>query len=117
MLFDEGEVENAGDGLENLGIEVEVAAITIGQNVPFFEACKSMFDNNSAACKFGVSFLLGSRQRAVFRFLFRENYTSRMFILKALIARIRQNRNSRQRPFRFANFEIMNTSLIRLRYA
>ena len=54
-------VMESGDGLENLGIEVEVAAITIGQNVPFFEACKSMFDNNSAACKFGVSFLLGSR--------------------------------------------------------
>ena len=61
MLFDEGEIVNAGDGLENLGIEVEVAAITIGQDAPFFEVCESMLDSNSAAGKFGVLFLLGSR--------------------------------------------------------
>ena len=54
-------IMESGDGLENLGIEVEVAAITIGQNVPFFEACESMFDNNSAASKFCVSSLLGGR--------------------------------------------------------
>ena len=54
-LSDEGEVINSGDGLENLGIVVEWAAGTRGQDVPFFEVSEGMFDNNSAASKFGIT--------------------------------------------------------------
>ena len=60
-LSNEGKIINTGDGLKNLDIEVEVAAITIGQDAPFFEVRESMFDNNSAACKFDISGLLGGR--------------------------------------------------------
>ena len=66
MLFNKGYVINSGDGLENLGIEVETAAITIGQDAPFFEVCEGVFNNNSAASKFGISGLHGGRQRVVF---------------------------------------------------
>ena len=58
-LSNEGEVINSVDGLENLGIVGEEAAITSGQDVPFFEVSKGVFNNDSAASKFGVSGLLG----------------------------------------------------------
>ena len=61
VLFDEGEVINSSNGLKNLGIVGEEAAITIGQNTPFFEVGKGMFDHDSAASKFSISSLLGSR--------------------------------------------------------
>ena len=34
--------------MENLGIGMEVAAVTRGQDVPFFEMDKSVFDKNPA---------------------------------------------------------------------
>ena len=52
---------NSGDGLENLGIVVEWATVTRGQDVPFFKVSEGMFDNNSAASKLGVADLLGCR--------------------------------------------------------
>ena len=52
---------NSGDGLENLGIVVEWAAVTCGQDVPLFEMGKGMFDHDSAASKFSISSLLGGR--------------------------------------------------------
>ena len=37
---------NSGDGLENLGIVVEWATVTRGQDVPFFEVSEGMFDHD-----------------------------------------------------------------------
>ena len=61
MLSNERKVINSGDGLKNLGIIRELAAVTISQDVPLFEVSKSMFDNDSAASKFCVSSLLEGR--------------------------------------------------------
>ena len=47
--------------MENLGIGMEVAAVTRGQDVPFFEGREGMFNSNPAASKFGIASLLGSR--------------------------------------------------------
>ena len=52
--------------MENLGIGIEVAAVTRGQDVPLFEMSEGVFNSNSAAREFGVSGLLGGRQRAIF---------------------------------------------------
>ena len=41
--------------MENLGIVVDEATVTRGQDVPFFEVSEGMFDNNSAASKFGIT--------------------------------------------------------------
>ena len=60
-LFDKGEVINSGDGLKNLGIVGEEAAITIGQNTPFFEVGEGMFNNDLAASEFRLSSLFGYR--------------------------------------------------------
>ena len=38
-------VINPGDGVENLGIGMEVAAVTCGQDVPLFEMREGVFDN------------------------------------------------------------------------
>ena len=40
-----------------------------------------------------------------------------MFILEALIAGIRQNWDGRKRAFSFTDFEVVDASFIRLRYA
>ena len=42
---------NTCDGMKNLRIVREVAAVTRGQDMPFFEVGEGMFDKNSA--KFG----------------------------------------------------------------
>ena len=55
------EVINPSDGMENLGIGIEVAAVTRGQDMPFFEVSEGMFNSNSAARKFGIASLLGGR--------------------------------------------------------
>ena len=55
------EVINPSDGMENLGIVREVAAVTRGQDVPLFEVSEGMFNSNSAARKFGIASLLGGR--------------------------------------------------------
>ena len=47
--------------MENLGIGMEVAAVTRGQDVPFFEMREGVFDSDPAARKFGIASLLGSR--------------------------------------------------------
>ena len=113
--------------LKNLGIEIEVAAVASGQDMPFFEVCKGVFNNedpapcriskNPATSKFGIAGLLGGRQRAVFWLFLRQNHCSCMFVLKALIAGIRQNRNGRKRAFGFTDFKVVNTTFIGLRYA
>ena len=86
----------AGDGLKNLGIVVELAAIAHGQDLPFFEVSKNMLNDDSATRKLLVFSLFGVAQRAIFRFLFGDKNTSGMDVLKPLIARIRQNRNGQQ---------------------
>ena len=64
------EVINSGDGLENLGIVREMAAVTRGQDMPLFEVGEGVFNKdpafcriskNSAASKFGIAGLLGGR--------------------------------------------------------
>ena len=54
--------------MENLGIGIEVAAVTRGQDVPFFEVGEGVFDKdpafcrmgkNSAASEFGIAGLFG----------------------------------------------------------
>ena len=52
---------DSGDGMENLGIGMEVAAVTRGQDVPLFEMREGVFDSDPAARKFGIASLLGSR--------------------------------------------------------
>ena len=47
--------------MENLGIGMEVAAVTRGQDVPLFEMREGVFDSDPAARKFGIASLLGSR--------------------------------------------------------
>ena len=74
MLFSKGEVINTCNGLENLGIGIEVAAVTCGQDMPFFEESEGMFNSNSAASEFGIAGLLGRRQRAIFWLFLRQNY-------------------------------------------
>ena len=60
-LSSEREVINPRDSLKNLGIVREVAAVTRGQDVPFFEVREGMFNSDPAARKFGIASLLGSR--------------------------------------------------------
>ena len=55
------EVINPGDSLENLGIGIEVAAVTRGQDVPLFEVSEGVFNSDPAARKFGIASLLGRR--------------------------------------------------------
>ena len=45
----------------NLGIVREVAAVTSGQDIPFFEVSKGMFDGDSATSEFGIAGLVGGR--------------------------------------------------------
>ena len=52
---------NTCNRLENLGIEIEVAAVTRGQDVPLFEVREGVFNSDPAARKFGIASLLGSR--------------------------------------------------------
>ena len=73
-LFSPGEVVNSGDSLENGGIVREVAAVARGQDMPFFEVGKGMFNSDPATSEFGIAGLLGGRQRAVFRLFLRQNY-------------------------------------------
>ena len=47
--------------MENLGIGMEVAAVTRGQDVPLFEVGEAVFNSDPAARKFGIASLLGSR--------------------------------------------------------
>ena len=54
-LSSSGKVINPGDGMENLGIGIEVAAVTRGQDMPFFEMSEGMFDGDPAASKFGIA--------------------------------------------------------------
>ena len=61
VLSSSGEVINPSDSLENLGIVREVAAVTRGQDMPFFEVGEGMFNSDPAARKFGIASLLGSR--------------------------------------------------------
>ena len=60
-LFSSGEVIDSGDSLKNLGIGIEVAAVTSGQDMPFFEVSKGMFDGDSATSEFGIAGLVGGR--------------------------------------------------------
>ena len=53
------EVINPSDGMENLGIVGEVAAVTCGQDMPFFEESEGVFNSDPAARKFGIASLLG----------------------------------------------------------
>ena len=68
------EVVNSGDSLKNCGIVREVAAVARGQDMPFFEVGKGMFNSDSTASEFGIAGLLGGRQRAIFRLFLRQNY-------------------------------------------
>ena len=61
VLSSSREVVNPSDGMENLGIVREVAAVTRGQDMPFFEMSEGVFNSNSAARKFGIASSLGSR--------------------------------------------------------
>ena len=61
VLFSKGEVINPGDGLENLGIGIEVASVASGQDMPFFEVSEGVFNGDPAASKFGIAGLLGGR--------------------------------------------------------
>ena len=61
VLSSEREVINPSDGLENLRIVREVAAVTRGQDVPLFEVREGVFNSDPAARKFGIASLLGSR--------------------------------------------------------
>ena len=61
VLFSSGEVVNSGDGLENLGIGIEVAAVTRGQDMPFFKVREGMFNGDSTASEFGIAGLFGCR--------------------------------------------------------
>ena len=74
MLFSKGEVINPSDSLKNLGIGIEVAAVTRGQDMPFFKESESVFNGDSAASEFGIAGLLGRRQRAIFWLFLRQNY-------------------------------------------
>ena len=47
--------------MENLGIGMEVAAVTRGQDVPLFEMREGVFNSDPAASEFGIASLLGSR--------------------------------------------------------
>ena len=58
-LSSEREVINPSDGLENLGIVREVAAVTRGQDMPFFEVSESVFNSDPAAREFGIAGLVG----------------------------------------------------------
>ena len=59
MLFSKGEVINPSDSLKNLGIGIEVAAVTCGQDMPFFEESEGVFNGDSTASELGVSGLFG----------------------------------------------------------
>ena len=59
MLFSKGEVIKTCNGLENLGIGIEVAAVTCGQDMPFFEVREGMFNSDPAAREFGIAGLVG----------------------------------------------------------
>ena len=59
VLSSSREVINTCDGLENLGIVREVAAVTRGQDVPLFEVCEGMFNSDPAASEFGIAGLFG----------------------------------------------------------
>ena len=61
VLSSSREVINPSDGMENLGIGIEVAAVTRGQDVPLFEVREGMFNSDPAAREFGIASLLGSR--------------------------------------------------------
>ena len=52
---------NTCNRLENLGIEIEVAAVTRGQDVPLFEMREGVFDGDPAASEFGIAGLVGCR--------------------------------------------------------
>ena len=58
-LSSEREVINPSDGLENLGIVREVAAVTRGQDMPFFEVREGVFNSDPAASEFGIAGLVG----------------------------------------------------------
>ena len=60
-LSSSGEVINPSDSLENLGIVREVAAVTRGQDMPFFEVSEGVFNSDPATREFGIASLLGSR--------------------------------------------------------
>ena len=59
VLSSSGEVINPSDGMENLGIVKEVAAVTRGQDMPFFEVSESVFNSDPAAREFGITGLIG----------------------------------------------------------
>ena len=61
MLFSKGKVINTCNGLENLGIGIEVAVVTRGQDMPFFEVREGVFNSDPAASEFGIAGLFGSR--------------------------------------------------------
>ena len=58
-LSSEREVINPRDSLKNLGIGIEVAAVTRGQDMPFFEVGEGMFNSDPAAREFGIAGLVG----------------------------------------------------------
>ena len=64
------EVVDPCDGMENLRIGIEMAAVTRGRDMPFFDVSEGVFDKdpafcrmgkNSAANEFGIVGLVGSR--------------------------------------------------------
>ena len=64
------EVVNSCNGLENLRIGIEMAAVTRGQDMSFFEVGEGVFNKdpafcrmgkNSAVSEFGIAGLFGSR--------------------------------------------------------
>ena len=59
VLSSSGKVINPRDSLKNLGIGIEVAAVTRGQDMPFFEVDEGMFNSDPAARKFGIASLVG----------------------------------------------------------
>ena len=77
----------SGDGLKNLGIIGEKAAITYGQDLPFFEVTNDMFDKDSVTRELLVFGFFGVAQRAIFLLLFGDKNACGMDVLKALVAR------------------------------
>ena len=56
-LFSSGEIVNTSNSLENFGIVRKVAAVTHGQDMPFFEVSEGVFDSDSKASEFGIASL------------------------------------------------------------
>ena len=59
MLSSSREVINPSDGMENLVIVREVAAVTRGPDMPFFEVREGVFNIDPAASEFGIAGLVG----------------------------------------------------------